>query len=511
MASYGATSTDSRKRKSSRENAGKRIILPLKKPSYVQRLRPNTLRSRHVGILRKLLHKLVNQQNWVEASGVLSVYLRATNKDASPFENQFKYSVLLRLLKHVENGNIKPRRIKHIYDIWMKRNGKMKHKPTENKYAVYVDYMLFFMMQGNIQDAYEAVMWIRQENGPGGDHIANMVMGLIYYELWYSCIPKEFQWRNSDQFDCPGTSYTKGDKFSSQHDRLGWHKTSETSNSCKDKKIDADHQRKIPQSNFQPQGFYSDSEEFSEDMDVDSRFYARDAYSLHSLEGLDSWLLPLHLPDCNSVENFTLMHGKLLNENYRNAVRYLQIALDSTPSASASLLPLIQLLLIGGRVDEALKIIEKQCCASLSALPFRLKAILLEQFNSNDPLLLVSCFEDILEKDPTCSETLEKLVKMHDDGHYSVESLVEIIASHLDAANVEHYDTWRLFASCFLRLSDNKQGDLQLLAYKAACASHMYGKEFHYVVGAYSHLEKNDQDLLRILKHHRRNSYRLYE
>ena len=33
-------------------------------------------------------------------------------------------------------------------------------------------------------------------------------------------------------------------------------------------------------------------------------------------------------------------------------------------------------------------------------------------------------------------------------------------------------------------------GDLQLLTYKAACASYMYGQEFNYVAKAYFYLEK---------------------
>ncbi|KAI9075360.1 hypothetical protein K1719_042672 [Acacia pycnantha] len=393
-----ATTIHGRKRKSRRvdhmnpmakqKKLGKRIISSLTKPSYIQRLRSNKLRSQHHDILLKLLHKLVNRQNWVEASGVLSVYLRATVKETSPFENRFKYLVLLRLLKHVEKSNIKPRRIRNIYEIWMAKNGQLKDEPMKSRSAVHLDFILFSLMQGNIEDAYQDVLYLKQTSRSDRDSISNMVMGLVYYEKWYSCIPKEFRWRGSEQFDSPGTSYMEEEDFSSQDE-------------------------------------------------------------------LDPWLFPLRVPDHQSFE-YSIMPNKLLDDDYKDSVKHLQMALDSTPPAPAALLPLIQLLLRGGQVDEALHVLHKQCCSSISALPSRLKAILLERFYSNNSLLLASCFEDSLRKDPTCCESLAKLVKMHEHGNYSVESLVEMIAHRLDATNAEHC-TWKQLADCFFRLSDKDE------------------------------------------------------
>lgn len=54
-------------------------------------------------------------------------------------------------------------------------------------------------------------------------------------------------------------------------------------------------------------------------------------------------------------------------------------------------------------------------------------------------------------------------------------------------------------------------GDLQLLTYKAACASHMYGQEFEYVVKTYTCLQKaNDRDLFMFLQLHLQNSIGLH-
>ncbi|XP_047158115.1 uncharacterized protein LOC124828782 [Vigna umbellata] len=184
--------------------------------------------------------------------------------------------------------------------------------------------------------------------------------------------------------------------------------------------------------------------------------------------------------------------------------------------------------------------------------------------------MLLVCFENILKKDPTCSDALAKLIKMHQNGEYSLESMLEMIALHLDATDSEH-NTWKVLSSCFLTLysyeedcmsscpmqtknghkqlrsfdktpkiftdgtsgkswylrcrwwitrhfsnskleSEIESGDLQLLTCKAACASYMYGREFSYVEKAYSHLEKeNDKELLSFLDKHRGNSLGIYK
>lgn len=53
-------------------------------------------------------------------------------------------------------------------------------------------------------------------------------------------------------------------------------------------------------------------------------------------------------------------------------------------------------------------------------------------------------------------------------------------------------------------------GDLELLTYKAASASHMYGPEFEYVVKGYRRLEDRDNDLFLYLQMHMQNSVGFY-
>lgn len=54
----------------------------------------------------------------------------------------------------------------------------------------------------------------------------------------------------------------------------------------------------------------------------------------------------------------------------------------------------------------------------------RLRAVLLQRFDRNNSLLLHSCFEDILKKDPTCHDALAKLNKMHQNGTFILHNFI---------------------------------------------------------------------------------------
>nr|KYP35376.1 hypothetical protein KK1_043594 [Cajanus cajan] len=470
-----------------------------------------------------------------------------------------------------------PTRMKNLYDIWSKKIGSMKTWPVESRYAVHLEFMFFCLLQGNAGDAYQLALCLEQEK-VDVDPVSKMMMGLTFYELWYSSISKEFQWRNSDQFDLQENSHMEGTSFNNETGQLEWFNSVESHMAESQYQHDSDasvmNDKQISRNvvfneEMKQEGFYLSSEEQrSGDPFSNSRDLPHD--TLLALCGLDLWLLPLHFSDENSFEEFMFLQRSQPNDYYKNAVKYLQLALNSEPSASAALLPLVQLLLIGGQVDEALNMLEKQRCKSASVLPIRVRAALLERLDRNNSPLLLSCFEDILKKDPTCSDALTKLVKMHQNGDYCLESLLEMIALHLDATDAE-YNTWKVFCSCFCKLSNYEEdcmsscpiqnederlqhcsftktpkiftdgvlgkswrlrcrwwltrhfndhklqseieaGDLQLVTYKAACASYMYGREFNYVAKAYSHLEKeNDKELLLFLDEHMGSSFGIYK
>lgn len=60
-------------------------------------------------------------------------------------------------------------------------------------------------------------------------------------------------------------------------------------------------------------------------------------------EGLDPLLLPLHLPhSIDNWENAISLCGEFLNGYYKDAVKHLDLALNSNPPILVALLPLIQ-------------------------------------------------------------------------------------------------------------------------------------------------------------------------
>ncbi|KAK4563662.1 hypothetical protein RGQ29_005990 [Quercus rubra] len=588
------------------EKLVKRIKLYLTKPSTLLVLAPKigskVVRWENRVRLSHLLRKLVKRRNWVEVGGVLSMLLKASCKDRYPLNNRFKYSVSMELLKHMKSDRIKFTKIRNIYDIWMRKNGSMKEWPIEDRYLVHFEFILFCLTQGNVEEAHQAAICLKQEQELDADPMSNMVMGLTFYELWYSTIPEEMRWRDSDLFSSRRHSEIMETRFSNPVENSMWCSANDTHKAdipircdsdtsvMKDKKIssnadinqnrevsmdaDVSLQNEHPMQNFQPQEFSMNSDEITGNEASFSKHgdHMQYASNFYSLRGLETWLLPLQLPDPEeNCEDLINLHRGMLNDYYMDAIKYFQLALYSTPPLLVALLPLVQLLLIGGQFDEALKVLEKLCCKSNTALPIRLRTSLLEHFDRNNCVLLSTCFEDILKKDPTCSNSLAKLVRMHQNGDYCLESLLEMIALHLDSTYAE-CNTWKEFALCFLKLSQYEEdqmsvctnknedgqeqtetiyfsktpriftkgksgkswrlrcrwwltrhfsnnmlvseiaaGDLQLLTYKAACASHMYGEEFNYVVEAHNCLGKeNDRDLLLFLQTHMENSIGIY-
>lgn len=114
--------------------------------------------------------------------------------------------------------------------------------------------------------------------------MSKMMMGLTFYELWYSSIPKEFQWRNSDQFDSQENSDMEGTSFNNETVQSEMYNSVEShmadsqsqrdsdASVMNDMKISGDvvfnedmevdaNKREKPHQNFQPEGFYLNSEE----------------------------------------------------------------------------------------------------------------------------------------------------------------------------------------------------------------------------------------------------------
>ncbi|KAJ6764302.1 TAF RNA polymerase I SUBUNIT A [Salix koriyanagi] len=458
------------------------------------------------------------------------------------------------------------------------KDGQMK----EDSFVVRLQFILSRVLQGDIEAERHNVKILMEERGYENHPFFNMILGLISSQLWYSSLPEEIQWKDTFKIHSPthsdesatasqlkmsATRFSHEVGDSERHNTVfneesgaSFHCDSETS-VMKEKeisvevdgsvnrealpvKVDKLHKENL-QIDFQPRGFYVNSAETDASFDNNGG-HMHFVPNLTAFENSGSWLLPLRTGNWD-------LDQIVRDEEYRNAVKYLQEAVHSTPPVPAALLPLVQLLLIGCKDKEALDEIENFCANSSGALPKRMKANLLER------------------SDPKCSHSLARLIRLHQKGDYSPQSLLEMIALHLDAVFVKH-DTWREFALCFLKVSrceedemsvclhgnegEKRQsysfcyngipkmfthgksvglwrsrcrwwstrhfsksilaseidaGDWQLLTYKAACASHMYGQDFGYFAKAYTCIQKeNNRDLSMFLRQHRQNSIGFY-
>ncbi|KAF8025848.1 hypothetical protein BT93_F2627 [Corymbia citriodora subsp. variegata] len=561
----------------------KRIMLSLTKPSSALGLGEGSLRSENRRRLSRLLRKLVRRHSWAEASGVLSVLLKGTCKEKCPEHNRLKYSVLLEVLEHMEAEGINPTRINNMYDIWMAKIGSKKN-PSQCWLAVHLELILFFLTQGDIDKAYQNAQRLMQEQELGRVSASYLILGLTFYQRWYLKIPRDMQMIDLQTNACQQTGMLEERFDFSARNSEGYPAVysckASTSLQCssetsvmKDKrptkvpvKVEDNMEEEQSQHNIQSQWFYANSceDEAPQSTDVGN---VHCASSLSDLVGLDSWLLPIRLPqNMKNSEDFIKRHQEILNVD-KDAVKYLRLALESSPTISDALLPLIQLLLIGGQVDEAFNVLDEVCHRADTALPLRVRAALLEHFAHENVVELSSCYEEILKKDPTCCHSVARLVAMHQSGDYHPGSLLEMISLHLDATYAEH-QIWREFAMCFLKLArheedcmsvhlDGKEGgfrqnysvcfngipdhllkgdlgknwrfrcrwwltrhfsysilereiaagSIQLLTYKAACAAHMYGQAFEYVVKVHNSLQEGtNEDLLLFLRTHLLNS-----
>ncbi|XP_073058267.1 uncharacterized protein [Primulina eburnea] len=582
-------------------------LLASHKPSYClkrvggsSQCEGKSLRSHHREKLRWLVKKLIKARNWTEAGGVLSVLLQGSGRDQSPSRNRAKYWAALELLNYIKDGSINPKKARNVYELWMKKIGPLKNWSERNRFAVQVEFILFCLQNGNMENAHQSALCLMQERGFCNDPVSNLVVGMVFYQLWYSGIPKELQLTEldssgtfmrsnasmggiymsinnsveNDGLDAGGAeSSLRGDSNSSVANNK--EAFEDNGNQLKEEPMEIDEKlgEDISHPAVQPQGFYMNSTKVSEQRDFSFSNHSDDQphASIFYTQGLPPWLLPLKLPDSHeNLEDAMEMHKTLRNDFYISAVKCLRVALYSTPPVIEAFHPLIQMLLLGDRVGEALGEVENMSQFSDSIVQLRLKTGLVEHFDGENYVKLCTCFEEILKKDPTCGDSLAKLILLHQRGEYDIQNLVEMIASHLDAT-YGTCDTWKELASCFLKLSqceedrismcgddcnqssqefmghsnkipeiftksesgkswrfrfrwwlrrhfhssilksDMTSGDPQRLTYKAAAASHIYGRDVRYVAKTIEYLEKEaDMEMYAVLQTHVLNSVGFY-
>ncbi|KAJ9537937.1 hypothetical protein OSB04_030670 [Centaurea solstitialis] len=471
---------------SSKKRDIKGIVLSVTKPSYTLKrgigrdLR--SLRCEHRNRLRYLLRQLVRRQNWDEASGVLSVLLKGTHKENSLSTNRANIGyAALELLEHTGVSKVKRRKIQQVYEIWMKKNFAItkNRRSSKGRFDVQLEFLLLCLSEGDTDAAYQAVISLLQESEFTTDSIANVVAGLAFSHLWYNTIQKELHLHDSYESGTPTHSMMSGSRQSMSIDRSNRQSGFEVQDSAFSFQRDShtsirigkriypevvDQDRKVPME-------VDDDDDLKKEIPRDEELHVNSGesdlsgspsrfphtgdkryVSIYYAHDIEYMLMPLRFPSTNNLEDFMSFQKRIHNDHYKAAVKHLRAAVRSSPPAFEALLPLIQMLLLGDQVKEAVEEVESVVQISDAALPFRLKASLLEHFSREDGIKLCICFEDTLRKDPTCSHSMAKLISLHHDGHYSTEKLVEMIGLHLDGTYAESH-TWKEFASCFVRLS----------------------------------------------------------
>ncbi|KAM3216612.1 hypothetical protein P3L10_026053 [Capsicum annuum] len=261
----------------------------------------------------------------------------------------------------------------------------------QDRFAVQLEFILFCLKCGNTQDAHQGALCLMQERGFDSEPVSNLVVGLAFYQLWYSTIPKELRLQEVDRFDSAEQSETFEDRIvmsvlnSDRHDAVEGQEANSPFHSDSDTSVRNDKEILGVDSG---------------DVPYHSIFYNR---------GLPLWLLPLQLPSSNeNLEDDLNMHRTLRNDHYRNAIKYLRHALYSSPPVLEAFHPLIQVLLLGDQVKEALDEMIMMTSFELlrqSSVGCWLKSIILEHFDSGNYVKLSEILEENLEKDPTCSHS----------------------------------------------------------------------------------------------------------
>ncbi|KAL0922210.1 hypothetical protein M5K25_006180 [Dendrobium thyrsiflorum] len=533
--------------------------------------------------LGRLLDLLAAGHQWREASAVLSTLFAGYPRYYSPSEDRKNFMIAMELQKRFCWNRNYHNLIKSTYEIWL---GKLsQHKKAHAKiHLLQLELALFYLTQGKFTEAHSHTRFLVSEEFRCEPFI-NLIHGLILYQHWYADLPEEMQIKgfdaqtSSDAFGLTlidGFQETEIGESSNGHDAVDI-ENSKASFQCSSEssvgnekismlgKYDAPRKNSVDAFNAQDHISHCDEEERGLPRNQDNFVNT----SIYFAPGLDKRLLPIQLKLLTEDPiHSILFYRKLANEKYRDAVKHLRLALHSTPPLLAALLPLIQLLLLGDQVHEAFVELDKSCHELDSALPFRLKARLLQCFCSSEISTISSCYESALTRDPACNYSMERLIKMHKTGNYSVIPLVETLAKHLDAVDGK-CSIWEEFASCFLELqtamlfqredcmsanmgvvtdnvycnriptmfiegetgdtwrlrcrwwvsrhfgrsislSEIQAGEWMLLQFKAACAIHLYGPNFEYVTAVLNSLtQQGNASQLSYLNIHIKNPMNL--
>uniref|UniRef100_A0ACD5ZTJ8 Uncharacterized protein n=1 Tax=Avena sativa TaxID=4498 RepID=A0ACD5ZTJ8_AVESA len=540
------------------------------------------------GRLGRLLHNLARTHRWRDAAGVFSVLLPGIQHLDSFEEAHSIYVAAMDIHRRLAEDSGKKRggksfyylRTLKIFDVWIRR---LIWLPTcAKKHLVKLELALFYLSQGNIDDAYNSTRTLIAKDGLQAEPTLNLIHGLISYDKWYSGLPKDMQLEELDVYNescttsVPSNSCGESGLQDSSDDSIDVDDAScrLCSSEISINNGNIDKKYKISKKHVSVYHVKENDSVGSEVKEVAYTDFQSVFFNTSDTPtcGLEKSLLPLRLKHAAGTSNNSFdvywKYKSTPNLFYADAERCLRVALHSSPPVMAALVPLVQILLLGDKLKDALSELEKICHSSTAALPFRLRGRLVEYYDQNQVSTISCCYEESLRIDPTCSYSFKKLTEMHRKGYYNTVRLLEAIALHLDSVNGKTF-IWGELVSCLLRLfsdrttdnsdcissnvegdatvnasgslssvfcekhtreswkvrckwwmnhhfsqnsfmSDTVKGDCKLLASKAACASHLFGPGFQYVKAVEGYLSKQEaKDEFEFLSRNMENSVKL--
>ncbi|KAF8082305.1 hypothetical protein N665_0835s0010 [Sinapis alba] len=344
---------------------------------------------------------------------------------------------------------------------------------------VWFEQICHLLEHGMEKEAEYAAIGMMRSRDLGNLPRTNLFIGITCYRLWYRKYSKELEPKNADCSDSISNMSKSGSgvmaECSARNESVysvesacsvrneseasvGNHEVNSDDSSTRDSgsvvevkvKLENVKVEETPQHFTEPPRIYASSEENEETLKDGVAF---DPTVIQIIGDMNPWLLPLKPPEDPDY------HGKIVNDSYyKDAVEYLRLTMQSPRYVSlAALHPLVQLLLIGGRVDEAMKVVEEMCNKVHDIKPFRIRAAMKEKFHDNSDEL-AKCYEDIIKIDPNCVATLKKLIEMSKEDGYSRESLIEMIALHVEASFPEP-EIWKEFAEMLILFFEHVDED----------------------------------------------------
>lgn len=162
------------------------------------------LNRRRLGLI---LHELAGAHRWRDAARVVSTLLSGNRKPDSYEETRRMFVAAMEIHKRLaEDSSVQYGgrssyylRTQKLFNVWMRKLIWFPSCPKKN--LVTLELALFYLSQGNIDNAHIATRTLIANGKLQTEPILNLVHGLISFDKWYSGLPKDMQVEDFDVYD----------------------------------------------------------------------------------------------------------------------------------------------------------------------------------------------------------------------------------------------------------------------------------------------------------------------